>query len=38
MFDADTLIPVEAHLWKLKEMNDITAWTVSSSALTPSFL
>jgi hypothetical protein len=30
--DADAPIPVEAHLQKLKEMDDITAKTVSSSS------
>ncbi|PWZ37865.1 hypothetical protein Zm00014a_005138 [Zea mays] len=28
MFDADAPVPVEAHLQKLKEMDDITAKTV----------
>jgi hypothetical protein len=32
MFDADAPVPVEAHLQKLKEMDDITAKTVSSSS------
>jgi hypothetical protein len=33
MFDADAPVPVEAHLQKLKEMDNITTKTVSSSSL-----
>jgi len=33
MFDPNTPISVETHLQKLKELDDITVKTVSSSAL-----
>jgi hypothetical protein len=35
MFDPNTPISVETHLQKLKELDDITVKTVSSSVLNP---